>query len=235
MNPTALPYRFEDIARSIDHALLSPALGDRELEAGCKLAAHYGVASVCIVPYYLPRAVELLRGTSVLPSTTIAFPHGVAVTSVKLDETARALDDGAEEVDVVANVSRTVSGDFAYVRSELAAITRLVHDRGKKIKVIFENSYLNTQQKIALSEICGAIGADWAKTSTGFSSSGATAEDVRLMRAHCPASVQVKASGGIHDLDALLAFRALGATRIGTSRTRDILEECRQRLARPAL
>jgi deoxyribose-phosphate aldolase len=210
---------------------LNPGLTDRELEAGCKLAAHYGVASVCVMPYYLPKAVALLHGTSVLPSTTIAFPHGVQATSVKLVETVRALDDGAEEIDVVTNVSRMVSGDVAYVRSELAAITDLAHVRGKKIKIIFENSYLDEPQKIALSNVVGAIGADWAKTSTGFSASGASVEDVRLMRAHCPPAVQIKASGGIHDLDALLSFRALGATRIGTSRTRDILEECRRRLA----
>jgi deoxyribose-phosphate aldolase len=229
-----LPYRYEEISRSIDHALLSPALGDRELEAGCKLAAHYGVASVCIMPYYLPKAVELLRGSSVRPSTTVAFPHGQQATSVKLAETLRALDDGAEELDVVANISRVVSGDFAYVRSELAAIADVVHGRGKKIKVIFENSYLDEQQKIALCKIAASIRADWAKTSTGFSSSGATPDDVRLMRAQCPPEVEIKASGGIHDLDALLSFRALGATRIGTSRTRDILEECRKRLARSA-
>jgi deoxyribose-phosphate aldolase len=227
--------RYEDVAGSIDHALLSPALADRELEAGCKLAVHYAVASVCVMPYYLPRTVELLEGSPVLASTTIAFPHGVQATSVKLVETVRALDDGAEELDVVANISKMVSGDLAYVRSELGAIADLVHGRGKKIKVIFENSYLNEEEKIALCHICAAIGADWAKTSTGFSSSGATAEDVRLMRAHCPAHVQVKASGGIHDLDSCLTFRALGATRIGTSRTRDILEECRRRLAQPAV
>jgi deoxyribose-phosphate aldolase len=229
------PYRYEDVARSIDHALLSPALGERELEAGCKLAVHYGVASVCILPYYLPRAVELLRGSSVLASTTVAFPHGAEATSLKLAETSRALDDGAEELDVVANISRVVSGDLVYVRSELGALADLVHGRGKKIKVIFENSYLNDEQKIALCAICGSIRADWAKTSTGFSSSGATAEDVRLMRARCPPEVEVKASGGIHDLDTLLSLRALGATRIGTSRTRDILEDCRRRLARPGV
>jgi deoxyribose-phosphate aldolase len=221
--------RFEDVARSIDHALLSPALTDRELEAGCNVAVHYGVASVCIMPFYLARATALLGTSGVRPSTVVAFPHGVQATSVKLFETARALDDGAEELDVVVNVSKVTSGDFAYVRGELAAITDVVHRRGKKIKVIFENSFLNEAQKIALCEISGEIGADWAKTSTGFSSSGATADDLRLMRAHCPAHVQIKASGGIHDLDKLLEFRALGATRIGTSRTRDILEAARRR------
>jgi deoxyribose-phosphate aldolase len=228
-------HRYEDVARSIDHALLRPELTDRELEAGCKLAVQYAVASVCILPYYLARAVDLVRGSTVVASTVIAFPHGGQATSVKLVETARALEDGAEELDVVVNISKVVSGDFAYVRSELGAIANLVHGRAKKLKVIFENSYLNEGQKAALCAIAGEIRADWAKTSTGFSSGGATSEDVRLMRARCPEHVQIKASGGIHDLDTLLAFRALGATRVGTSRTRDILEDCRRRLAQSAV
>jgi deoxyribose-phosphate aldolase len=220
-----VPDRYEDVAQSIDHALLNPALTDRELEAGCRLAVHYGVASVCVMPYFLSRAVELVRASAVLASTTIGFPHGGHATAVKLAETRRALDDGAEELDVVVNISKVKSGDFTYVRSELGSIAQAAHERGKKIKVIFENSYLNERQKIALCGISGEIAADWAKTSTGFSSGGATREDVALMRAHCPPEVQVKASGGIQDLETLLALRALGATRVGTSRTRDILED----------
>jgi deoxyribose-phosphate aldolase len=224
-----MTFRYEDVARSIDHALLNPALAERELEAGCKLAVHYNVASVCVLPYYLPRAAAILRGTTVLSSTTIGFPHGGHATAVKIAEAERALDDGADELDAVVNVSRVVSGDFGYVRAELGELVRAVRARGKKLKVIFENAYLNEAQKVALCEICGEVGADWAKTSTGFAPSGATVEDVRLMRARCAPFVQIKASGGIHELDALLAFRALGATRIGTSRTRDILEEYRRR------
>jgi deoxyribose-phosphate aldolase len=219
--------RYEDVARSIDHALLNPALTDRELEAGCRLAVHYGVASVCVVPHFLSRAVDLVQGSPVLASTTVGFPHGGQATAVKLVEAAHAIDDGAEELDVVVNISKVKSGDFEYVRSELGALARAVHQRGKKIKVIFENSYLDEGEKIELCRISGEIGADWAKTSTGFSSAGATQEDVALMRSRCPPEVQIKASGGIHDLDTLLALRALGATRVGTSRTRDILEQFR--------
>jgi deoxyribose-phosphate aldolase len=219
---------YEDVARSIDHALLNPALTDEELEAGCRLAAEYGVASVCVMPYFLSRAVELLRGGSVLATTTIGFPHGGQVTAVKLVETRRALDDGAEELDVVVNIGKVKSGDFAYVRSELGSIARETHLRRKKLKVIFENSYLNEAEKIELCTISGEIAADWAKTSTGFSSGGATREDVALMRTHCPPEVQIKASGGIHDLENLLAMRRLGATRVGTSRTRDILDDLRR-------
>jgi deoxyribose-phosphate aldolase len=230
-----MSFRYEDVSQSIDHALSNPALAERELEAGCKLAVHYGVASVCVLPYFLPRAVELLGNGSVRSSTTIGFPHGGHATSVKVAEAERALGDGADELDVVVNISKVVTGDFAYVRAELGAVVRAVRASGKKMKVIFENAYLNEAQKVALCAICGDVGADWAKTSTGFAPSGATVEDVRLMRTHCAPSVQIKASGGVHDLDALLAFRALGATRIGTSKTRDILEECRRRLARAAV
>jgi len=230
-----MTFRYEDVARSIDHALLKPELAERELEAGCKLALYYGVASVCVLPYFVPRAAAILRGTSVLSSTTIGFPHGGHATAVKVAEAERALDDGADELDVVVNVSKVVSGDFAYVRAEIGALVAAVRARKKKIKVIFENAYLNEEEKVALCAICGEMGADWAKTSTGFAKTGATVEDVRLMRARCAPSVQIKASGGIHDLDALLGFCALGATRIGTSRTRDILEECRRRLAKAAV
>ncbi len=227
--------RFADIAQTIDHSLLNPALTVRELEAGCKLALHYGVASICILPYYLPRCAELVAGSSVRATTTVGFPHGAHATSIKLAEAIRALDDGAEELDVVVNISKVVSGDWAYVRSELSAITEAIHSRGRKIKIIFENGYLGVPEKTALCALCGEIGADWAKTSTGFAPGGATPDDVKLMRAQCPPNVAIKASGGIRDIDAVLAFRALGATRIGTSKTREILEEWRRKLAAPAV
>ncbi|HEX9296413.1 MAG TPA: deoxyribose-phosphate aldolase [Polyangiaceae bacterium] len=223
--------KFADVAKSIDHSLLGPALTVRELEAGCRLALHYDVASICILPYYLPRCAELVAGSTVRASTTIGFPHGGHATSIKVAETLRALDDGADELDVVVNISKVMSGDWDYVRSELSAITQAVHSRDRKIKVIFENSYLGPDEKAALCAIAGEIGADWAKTSTGFGPGGATMDDVKLMRGQCPPSVGIKASGGIRDIDEVLAFRALGATRIGTSRSREILEEWRRRRA----
>jgi deoxyribose-phosphate aldolase len=220
MNPA-----YRDVAKTIDHSLLSPSSTDRELEAGCRLALHYDVASVCTMPYFLPRAVEILAGSTVKASTTIGFPHGGHTTLVKLAEAELAIGQGAEELDVVVNIGKVVSGDFGYVRSELLALTQMTHDRARKIKVIFETSYLDEAQKIGLSEICGEIGADWAKTSTGFAPGGATTDDVKLLRARCPPHVQIKASGGVRDLPSLLAFRALGATRVGTSRTREILDQ----------
>jgi deoxyribose-phosphate aldolase len=224
-------YTYQAIAKMIDHSLLNPALTESELEAGCKLALDYDVASVCILPYYLERCSRILKGSAVKASTTVGFPHGGHTTQVKLAEAKQALDDGGEELDVVCNISKVRSGDFAYVKSELLALTKLVHERGQKIKVIFENSYLDEQQKIALCHISGEIGADWAKTSTGYSSGGATLDDLKLMRAHCPAHVQIKAAGGVRELEGLLAVRAVGATRCGASRTREILDECRRRLS----
>jgi deoxyribose-phosphate aldolase len=219
---------YQEVAKMIDHSLLTPSLTDRELERGCELAVRYDVASVCLMPYFLPRCVAVLRGSDVKASTTIGFPHGGHKTEVKMYEAERAMADGAEELDVVVNVSKVVSGDFGYVRDELAAVTDLCHAHGRKIKVIFENSYLDREAKIALCRICGQIGADWVKTSTGYASTGATLDDLELMRAHTPASVQLKASGGIRTLEVVLAARARGVSRVGTSRTSDILDECRR-------
>jgi len=225
-----MDYTYEDIAKLIDHSLLNPMLSDRELEAGCRLAVDYNVASVCIMPYYMKRCAEILRGSTVKPGTTISFPHGGHSTTVKVAEARQALDDDGEELDMVVNLSKVVSGDWAYVRADVRAVLDVAHARSRKLKVIFENCYLNDTQKIKLCEICGELGADWVKTSTGYGSGGATEADVRLMRLHSPPHVQVKAAGGIRDLDRLLAFRALGVTRVGASRTAEILEECKRRL-----
>jgi len=225
-----MDYTYEDIAKMIDHSLLSPVLTDRQLEQGCQIAVDYNAASVCIMPYYLRRCSEILKGSTVRASTTIGFPHGGHTTTTKLVEAERALDDGGQELDMVVNISKVLSGDWDYVRAEIKAVIDLVHVRNQKVKVIFENCFLNREQKIKLCEICGELKADWVKTSTGYGSGGATIEDLKLMREHSPDYVQVKAAGGIRDLDALLEVRALGVTRVGASRTIDILEECKLRL-----
>ena len=227
-----MDYTYEDIAKMIDHSLLNPALTDMELERGCQQGVDYNCASVCIMPYYLKRCAEILRGSTVRPSTTIGFPHGGHATTIKLAEAKQALDDGGEELDMVVNISKVLSGDWAYVRQDVQAVTDLTHDRGGRIKVIFENCYLKDEHKIRLCEICGELRVDWVKTSTGYGSGGATVDDLKLMRAHSPAHVQVKAAGGIRDLDKLLEVRALGVTRVGASRTVAILEECKRRLGR---
>ncbi len=226
-----MDYTYEDIAKMIDHSLLNPTLSAADLEAGCRLALEYDVASVCIMPYYLKRCAELLAGSTVKASTTIGFPHGGHSTAVKLAEAGQALDDGGQELDMVVNISQVLSGEWDYVRKDVQAVVQAAHDAGQKVKVIFENCYLDDDRKIALCGICGELSADWVKTSTGYGTGGATMADLKLMRAHSPAHVQVKAAGGVRDLDKLLAVRALGVTRVGASRTKDMLDECRRRLA----
>lgn len=227
-----MEYSVKDIAGMIDHALLSPSLTSAQLEQGIRVALQYEVASVCIMPFYLKRCAQLLAGSNVKTSATIGFPHGAHSTYVKLAEATQALDHGCEELDFVVNISEVVSGNWKYVRSEIKAMTDAAHDRNQKVKVIFENYYLNDSQKIRLCEICGELKADWVKTSTGFGPGGATLEDLQLMRKHSPPYVQVKVAGGIRDLDTLLAFRKFGASRIGCSRTVEILEELKKRQGR---
>ena len=193
-------FTYEEIARMIDHSLLNPILTDRDLEEGCEIALKYGVAGVCVLPYFLPRCVEILEDGPVAPGTTVGFPHGGHSTAAKVAEAEYALDEGAEELDMVVNISKVLSEDWEYVREEIRAVTEAVHDRNRKIKVIFETCYLDTDQKVKLCEICGELNVDWVKTSTGFGTAGATMDDVRLLRRHSPPEVQVKAAGGIRDM-----------------------------------
>lgn len=225
-----MDWTYADVAKMIDHSLLNPTLTVPQLEEGCRLARDCDVASVCIMPHYLARCAEILAGSTVQPSTTIGFPHGGHTTEVKLAEVRRALQDGGTELDMVVNISRVLSGDWEYVAAEIRALTEATHAGGARIKVIFENCYLDRDQKVRLCEICGEAGVDWVKTSTGYGTGGATDEDLRLMREHSPASVQVKAAGGVRDLDRLLQVRALGATRCGATRTKEILDEAKRRI-----
>jgi deoxyribose-phosphate aldolase len=225
-------YTYEQIAKMIDHSLLNPVLTDAELDAGCELARRYDVASVCIKPYAVRRAAELLAGSSVRPSTTIGFPHGGHLTVIKVAECEQAMQDGAIELDMVVNIGKVLSGDWSYVRRDIQAVVDCAHAGGALVKVIFENCFLQDEHKIRLCELCGEAGADWVKTSTGYGADGATIADLKLMRRHAPAHVQVKAAGGVRTLDGILEVRALGVTRLGATRTAQILDECQQRLAR---
>jgi deoxyribose-phosphate aldolase len=161
----------------------------------------------------------------------IGFPHGGHVTGVKVFEAQTAMADGAVELDMVVNIGKVLSGDYPYVRQDIAAVVEAAHKEGARVKVIFENCYLQDDHKIELCRICGELRADWVKTSTGYGDSGATDHDLSLMRKHSPPHVQVKAAGGVRTFDRVLAVRALGVTRIGATATKSILDECRQRLA----
>jgi deoxyribose-phosphate aldolase len=226
---------YEQISKMIDHSLLNPTIVTADLEKGLLVARAYNVASVCIMPHYLKRCAEVLAGSTVNPSTTIGFPHGLNTTVIKAKEAEQAIDDGGIELDMVANISRVLSGDWDYVRTDIKAVVDVAHARGAKVKVIFENCYLQDTHKIRLCEICGEVNADWVKTSTGFGTGGATDEDLILMRKYTPAHVQVKAAGGVRTLDRLLEVRALGVTRCGATATVAILDELRQRLGLPAI
>lgn len=228
-------YDYAAVARMIDHSLLNPTLTSGDLDRGIALALRYGVASVCILPYALRRCADALRGSDVKASTTIGFPHGGHATAIKVAEARQALLDGGEELDMVANISAVLSGQWDYVREDLRAVIEVTHAAGQKVKVIFENCYLNDEQKIRLCEICSELNADWVKTSTGYGTGGATDADLILMRKHSAPHVQVKAAGGIRDLDALLRIRALGVTRSGATRTAEMLDDARRRLGLPPI
>jgi deoxyribose-phosphate aldolase len=235
-----MTYTYAELAGMIDHALLHPTMTDTELRAGCELAARYKVASVCIKPYAVRSAVELLKGSAVAVGTVIGFPHGSNATEIKRQETEAACRDGATEIDMVINVGKALSGDFDYVERDIRAVVEETHRHAALVKVILETDFLPDDEiKIQLCEICAKANADFVKTSTGFgfvkqadggyNSKGATAHDLTLMRAHTPPAVQVKASGGIRNLDDLILARDLGATRCGTSATAALLDEFRRR------
>jgi deoxyribose-phosphate aldolase len=244
-----MKYRYDELAKMIDHSLLHPTMTDRDLEEGCRLAARYGVASVCIKPYFVARAAELLRGSGVAVGCVIGFPHGNSTTESKRYETELACRDGAVEIDMVINLGKALGGDWDYVERDIRTVCEEAHRRGAKVKVIFENDYLTQggaglgadDFKRRLCEISERAGADWVKTSTGYgfvkgadgkySYQGATEHDLKLMRASCSPKVQVKAAGGVRDLDGLMVVRDLGGTRCGATATAAMLDEYRRREA----
>jgi len=220
-----------DIAKTIDHSLLRPELDDAFIEAGCRLAAAYDVASVCVRPADVLRAKAILDGTDVAVGTTVGFPHGNHRTDTKVFETRQALADGATEIDMVLAIGALKSDRDAEVLADIAAVVDAAHAGGAIVKVIFENAYLTDDEKIRACGLTEAAGAEFVKTSTGFAPGGATHDDLRLMRAHTSPPTQVKAAGGVRTLDALLEVMALGVTRIGATATQTIIDDFRARKA----
>jgi deoxyribose-phosphate aldolase len=220
---------YEDVAKTIDHSLLRPELNDQFIADGCRVAAKYQVASVCCRPADVRRAVELLAGSGVAVGTVIGFPHGGSTTEAKVFEAEQALRDGATELDMVINIGALRSSRDAYVRDEIAAVVATAHPAGAIVKVIMENAYLDDDQKVRGCKLAEAAGADFVKTSTGFAPTGATHEDLALMRRSVSPHIGVKAAGGVRTLDALLAVMELGVTRIGATATATILDDFRAR------
>jgi deoxyribose-phosphate aldolase len=218
-----------DIAKAIDHSLLRPELDDAFVEAGCRLAAEYDVASVCVRPVDVRRAVAILAGTDVKVGTVIGFPHGSSTTATKVYEAHRALEDGATELDMVIDIGALKSGRDRDVQADIAAVVEAAHAAGAIVKVILENAYLTDDEKVRGSRLTEAAGAEFVKTSTGFAPGGATHEDLALMRRTVSDHIQVKAAGGVRTLDALIDVMNLGVTRVGATATKAIIDDFRAR------
>lgn len=232
--------KVSELAKMIDHSILNPVYTDSDLERECQVALKYNVASVCVKPYHVKQAVEILKGSDVLVGCVIGFPAGNSSTTVKAFETEQACKEGAVEIDMVINIGKALQEDWQYIENEINTIVKTSHKFNSITKVIFETDYItNDNHKIKLCQICTQLGAEFVKTSTGFgfvkgidgkySYTGANAHDIALMRKHSGRSVQVKASGGVRSLDELLKYKELGITRCGATATPIILEEAIKR------
>lgn len=229
-----------DISKMIDHSLLHPAMTDKELIDGCLTAVKYNTASVCIKPYAVTEAVKLLNNTSTVVCAVIGFPHGNSHTDIKVEETIRACEDGAAEIDMVINIGKALSGEFGYVRDEIKAINDSCISHGAILKVIFENDFLTDDVILSLCRIANEVKPAFIKTSTGYgfvktdngfyTYAGATDHHLKLMRANTDSSIAIKAAGGVRTLKDLLKVRSVGVTRIGATATAAIVEEAKKLL-----
>jgi deoxyribose-phosphate aldolase len=234
-------YSILQIAKMIDHSLLHPTMTDADLIAGCELAKKYDVATVCIKPYFVKQAIELLKDSDVAVCTVVGFPHGSSTIQQKVTETRQACKDGATEIDMVVNIGKVLSEDWRYIKKEINAVLKESHKYGAILKVIFENDFLPKDKfKIKLCKICSIVGVEFIKTSTGYGYNkqangdynykGATEHDLLLMRKYADEKVQIKAAGGVRTLDGLLQVINLGVTRLGATATATIIEDAKKRL-----
>lgn len=219
---------YEKLAKTIDHSLLRPELTEAEVIAGCELARNYHVASVCVKPCYVSLAARLLAGSDVAVGTVVGFPHGSSTTATKVAEARDGIANGACELDIVINIGELRSGHAEYVKEDIRAVVKAAKAKAI-VKVILENACLTDEEKVLGCKLAEAAGADFVKTSTGFAPSGATINDLKLMRSSVSSRVQVKAAGGIRTLEAILDVIDAGATRVGATATASILDEFRKR------
>jgi deoxyribose-phosphate aldolase len=235
--------KVRELAKMIDHSILQPTYTDADLEKQCSIAKKYDVASVCVKPYMVRKAVRFLKGSNVKVGCVIGFPHGNSTTESKVFEAKQACQDGSREIDMVINIGKALGGDWEYVEQEIKAVTDACHQNDAIVKVIFETDFVTRgEDKIRLCELCTRAGADFVKTSTGYgfvkqpdgsyNYKGATIEDIELMRKYSGPMVQVKCAGGVRTLDDLLKMKAAGATRSGATATEAILEEAMKRFGK---
>ena len=218
----------KDVAAVLDHSLLRPDIIMNELKEGCALAAEYQCISVCVRPSDVPKACEFLKGTGVLVTTVIGFPHGTCTKETKVFEIRDAVAKGAVEVDMVMNIGRFLSGEYDYVEEEIKEAAQAAHEGGAILKVIFENYYLDEEGIIRACALTKRAGADFVKSSTGYAKGGAVLSDMQVMVDHAD-GMQVKAAGGIRTLEDCLALMSIGVVRCGTRASREILKEAKAR------
>lgn len=218
-----------EIAKMIDHSLLQPQMTREEIDEGCDIAVKFNTASVCVRGYDVSYCAKRLQGSDVFVSAVIGFPHGNGTLASKVFETSDTIDEGAKEIDMVVPIGLVRSGEFDYAKREIAEILNACVKKNAILKVIFENSYLTKDEIAELSKICDELDVHFVKTSTGYAPTGATVEDIALMRKICKPSIEIKAAGGIRTLDQFIDFYNAGATRQGTRSTAEIIEEAIKR------
>ena len=236
-------YTAKQLAKMIDHSILHPTMTDEDLVKGCEMAIAYNVASVFVKPYAVKKAHEILKDSGVAAGCVVGFPHGNSTTQVKVFETELAIKDGAAEIDMVINIGKAIEGDWDYIEHEISEIVHVTKKNNVILKVIFENDYMpDDEHKIRLCRICSKLKVDYVKTSSGYgfvkgddgrySYRGATEHDVGLMRRYSGHGVGVKAAGGVRTLDEMLRMVEKGASRLGASATKTILDEAVRRFGR---
>jgi len=225
-----MKYTLHQVAKTIDHSLLKPEMTRAEVQAGCEIAKKYDVASVCCKPADVQFCAELLKGTDVEVGTVVGFPHGSSATETKVFETKLAISHGATEIDMVINIGWMKSGMYSEVQADIAAVVAAAN--GKCVKVILENAYLTKEEIAKGSQLVEAAGADYVKTSTGYAPSGATLEDIKIMKENVSSKVKVKSAGGVRTLDVLIEYLDAGISRTGATTTATMLDEFAERFGK---
>lgn len=235
--------KISQLAKMIDHSILHPTLTDEDLKRECEVARKYNVASVCVKPYAVKQAVEILKGSDVLVGCVIGFPAGNSAIPVKVFEAENACNDGAVEIDMVINIGKALQGDWDYIAEEIKSVTDVCHANSAIVKVIFETDFITKEADIVkLCQICTEVGTDYVKTSSGFgfvkqadgnyNYAGATIPVLKLMKASVGPLVKVKAAGGVRTLDQLIAVQTAGCSRCGATATVSMLEDAMKRFGK---